>query len=88
MMLGGLMSAAVMASDAALASELSFDLNAFSSGLASSVDTSRFNTSNQMSPGIYRVDIVVNGQTLGRREVEFVAAHAKTGAQPCLSREV
>ncbi|MBJ2210677.1 fimbrial biogenesis outer membrane usher protein [Pseudomonas carnis] len=87
-MLGGLMSAAVIASDVALASELSFDLNAFSSGLASSVDTSRFNTSNQMSPGIYRVDIVVNGQTLGRREVEFVAAHAKTGAQPCLSREV
>ena len=87
-MLGGLMSAAVIASDVALASELSFDLNAFSSGLASSVDTSRFNTSNQMSPGIYRVDIVVNGQTPGRREVEFVAAHAKTGAQPCLSREV
>lgn len=87
-MLGGLMSAAVIASDVALASELSFDLNAFSSGLASSVDTSRFNTSNQMSPGIYRVDIVVNGQTLGRREVEFVAAHAKSGAQPCLSREV
>ncbi|MBH3366837.1 fimbrial biogenesis outer membrane usher protein [Pseudomonas carnis] len=87
-MVGGLMSAAVIASDVALASELSFDLNAFSSGLASSVDTSRFNTGNQMSPGIYRVDIVVNGQTLGRREVEFVAAHAKTGAQPCLSREV
>jgi len=87
-MLGGLMSAAVIASDVALAAELSFDLNAFSSGLASSVDTSRFNTSNQMSPGVYRVDIVVNGQTLGRREVEFVAAHAKTGAQPCLSREV
>ncbi|MFY0752112.1 fimbrial biogenesis outer membrane usher protein [Pseudomonas sp. NFX5] len=88
MMLGGLMSAAVMASDAALASELSFDLNAFSSGLASSVDTSRFNTGNPMSPGLYRVDIVVNGQALGRREVEFVAAQAKAGAQPCLSREV
>jgi outer membrane usher protein len=87
-MLGGLMSAAMIASDAALASELSFDLNAFSSGLASSVDTSRFNTGNQMSPGIYRVDIVVNGQTLGRREVEFVAGQAKTGAQPCLSREL
>lgn len=82
------MSAAMIASDAALASELSFDLNAFSSGLASSVDTSRFNTGNQMSPGIYRVDIVVNGQTLGRREVEFVAGQAKTGAQPCLSREL
>lgn len=88
MMLGGLMSAAVIASDSALASELSFDLNAFSSGLASSVDMSRFNTGNQMSPGLYRIDIVVNGQALGRREVEFVAAHAKTGAQPCLSREV
>ncbi|MEW5714305.1 fimbria/pilus outer membrane usher protein [Pseudomonas sp. SB113] len=82
------MSAAVIASDTALASELSFDLNAFSSGLASSVDMSRFNTGNQMSPGIYRIDIVVNGQALGRREVEFVAAHAKAGAQPCLSREV
>lgn len=61
-MLGGLMSAAVIASDVALAAELSFDLNAFSSGLASSVDTSRFNTSNQMSPGIYRVDIVEIGR--------------------------
>ena len=82
------MGAAIVASETSLASELSFDLNAFSSGLASSVDTSRFNTSNMMNPGNYRLDIVVNGQPLGRRDVQFLEAQTQAGAQPCFSREL
>ena len=82
------MGAAIVASETSLASELSFDLNAFSSGLASSVDTSRFNTSNMMSPGNYRLDIVVNGQPLGRRDVQFLESQTQAGAQPCFSREL
>jgi len=85
---GGLLSAALMPPDIACASPLSFDLNAFSSSLANTVDTSRFSTSNAMVPGTYRLDILVNGQPIGRRSVNFVAGNDSAGAEPCFSREM
>ena len=41
-----------------------------------------------MSPGIHRVDIVVNGQRQGRRTLEFVARDAANDAQPCVDPEL
>lgn len=87
LMLGSLISAALMSHEAALASTQSFDLNAFSNSLGA-IDTTRFSTSNAMSPGTYRVDIVVNGQPIGRRDVLFKEAADSASAQPCLSREM
>ncbi|WP_246207787.1 fimbria/pilus outer membrane usher protein [Pseudomonas karstica] len=87
-MLGGLFSAALMPIEMSFASSLTFDLNAFSSELTPSVDVSRFNTSNFMSPGTYRVDVVVNGQPMGRRDVNFESRDEKAGALPCFSQEM
>lgn len=86
-MLSGLFSAALMSPEVSFASALSFDLDAFSTTQGGVADTTRFNTSNAMSPGTYRVDIVVNGQPVGRRDVDFKAATSGASAQPCLTRE-
>ncbi|NWE78239.1 fimbrial biogenesis outer membrane usher protein [Pseudomonas yamanorum] len=85
LMLGGLFSAVLMSSEAASASMPTFDLGAFSSGLTSTADMSRFNTSNVLSPGIYRIDVIVNGQRVGRRDVDFIALDEKSGAVPCFA---
>lgn len=83
-LIGGVASAVLGASETPGASPPTFDLQAFSSQTGADVDLSRFNTRNLMNPGTHRVDIVVNGQHLGRRTLEFVAAEAANDAQPCV----
>ena len=84
----GVVGAVLTSSETVSAPSLTFDLQAFSSQVAPHVDISRFNTRNLMSPGIHRVDIVVNGQRQGRRTLEFVARDAANDAQPCVDPEL
>lgn len=88
LMLGGLFSAALMSPEISFASASSFDLDAFSPAQGEMVDTTRFNAGNAMSPGTYRVDIIVNGQPVGRRDLDFKLPNEAASAQPCLTREM
>lgn len=67
------------------AAPLLFDIEAFTSGLATAVDISRFNTGNALAPGVYRVDVMLNGQSAGRREISFVSRKGQDDVQPCVS---
>ncbi|MDQ0981263.1 fimbria/pilus outer membrane usher protein [Pseudomonas synxantha] len=78
----GLLSTLLMSAEAA---PLLFDIEAFASGLSSSADISRFNTSNVLAPGVYRVDVMLNGQSMGRREITFAPLAGQDDAQPCLN---
>ena len=78
----GLLGSLLISAEAA---PLLFDLEAFASGLSTSADISRFNVSNVLAPGIYRVDVMLNGQSMGRREINFVARDQQDDAQPCLN---
>lgn len=69
--------------DAPMAAPSTFDLHAFSNQ-AIAVDISRFNTRNQLPPGRYRVDIVVNGGHKGRHDVEFMSPGDDAPGQPCV----
>ena len=78
-LLFGLLSTLVLSAEAA---PLLFDLEAFTSGVSSPADLSRFNTSNVLTPGVYRVDVILNGQSLGRRPITFVNLDKQDAAQP------
>lgn len=84
LLLFGLLSTLLLSAEAA---PLLFDLEAFTSGLSSPADISRFNTSNVLAPGVYRVDVTLNGQPLGRRPVTFTHQDKQEGAQPCVSAQ-
>lgn len=49
------------------------------------VDLSRFNQGNVVLPGVYSVDVKVNGQRVGRRDVRYVAVDGSR-TEPCFSR--
>lgn len=68
----------------ALASSVTFDLEAFSSGLAPGVDISRFNRHDSLAPGKYRVDVLVNGQPAGRHALDFIGLPGQDAVVPCL----
>ncbi len=67
-----------------LASSVTFDLEAFSTGLVPGVDISRFNRHDSLAPGKYRVDVRVNGQPAGRHELDFVSLAGQDNVVPCL----
>ena len=67
------------------AAPLLFDIEAFTTGLSTAVDISRFNTGNALAPGVYRVDVMLNGQSVGRREISFVSRKGQDDVQPCVS---
>lgn len=69
------------------AAPLLFDIEAFASGLSTQADISRFNTGNVLAPGVYRVDVVLNGQSMGRHPITFVSRDEQEGAQPCVTLE-
>lgn len=52
----------------------------------SDFDARRFSRGNMVSPGIYSVDIIVNGNRVKRDEVRFVTAREGENATPCLTR--
>ncbi len=84
LLLLGVLSPLLMSAEAA---PLLFDIEAFASGLTNTADISRFNTRNALAPGVYRLDVMLNGQSMGRREIRFVSRNQLEGAQPCLNLE-
>ena len=50
------------------------------------VDMSRFSHGNEVSPGTYPVDLLVNGIRVARQDVLFVATREGGSARPCFSR--
>ncbi|WP_240790761.1 fimbria/pilus outer membrane usher protein [Stenotrophomonas sp. TEPEL] len=49
-----------------------------------SIDLQRYVQGNPMEPGVYPLDVVVNGQFLDKRDITFVAAPSAHGATACL----
>ncbi|MFL1546781.1 fimbria/pilus outer membrane usher protein [Pseudomonas sp. O39] len=80
----GLLSTLVISVEAA---PLLFDIEAFSSGQSSPADITRFNAVNTLAPGVYRVDVMLNGQSIGRHALNFVPRNEQDGAQPCVSAQ-
>lgn len=79
---------AMLASTEARASteSMMFDLGAFTSDSGSTVDMSRFNKSSVMMPGTYRMDVLVNGQGIGRTAIAFVSIEQQESAIACFDR--
>lgn len=48
------------------------------------IDLQRYAQGNPMDPGVYSLDVVVNGQFHDKRDIAFVEATAARGAAPCL----
>ncbi len=63
---------------------LEFD-NSFLHG-GQAMDLSRFARGNTIQPGLYSTDIYVNGNWMGRREVQFKAMAGQADAQPCFAK--
>lgn len=63
--------------------QIEFDSRFIHGGQA--VDLSRFARGNAIQPGPYSTDLYVNGNWLGRRELQFKALPGKSDAQPCFS---
>lgn len=62
-----------------------FDSNLFRGGPLSESLLSRFNQANAVAPGVYKVDLFINGRIVERADVAFVEV-ADGRVQPCLSR--
>lgn len=48
------------------------------------IDMQRYALGNPTEPGVYPLDVVVNGRFHDKRDITFVAAPAPLGATPCL----
>ncbi|WP_423178908.1 MULTISPECIES: fimbria/pilus outer membrane usher protein [unclassified Stenotrophomonas] len=48
------------------------------------IDMQRYAQGNPMKPGVYPLDVVLNGQFHDKRDITFVATSAPPGATPCL----
>lgn len=80
--------AATAATAVVAAPAMSFDLGMFSGADAGGADLSRFDKGNVVLPGAYRVDIVVNENLQGRRDVTFTAVDGADNAAACFTREM
>lgn len=61
---------------------------AFLMGMGGGADLSRYQYGNPVDPGVYLLDIAVNGTVVDRREVIFMAGADPDRAQPCLTPEL
>ncbi|MFV3369085.1 fimbria/pilus outer membrane usher protein [Pseudomonas sp. NY15435] len=53
---------------------------------ARSMNLSRFSQSNQIEPGTYNLDVLLNGTALGTQDIRFVAGDRPNHAKACFSR--
>ncbi len=51
-------------------------------------DLSRFERGNPVMPGAYRVDVYLNNEWVGRRDVQFAAPSPDASALPCVTPEL
>nr|WP_132454370.1 fimbria/pilus outer membrane usher protein [Paraburkholderia sp. BL8N3] len=66
--------------------EIEFDNTFLLQQGGQAVDVSRFTRGNQVSPGNYVVEIVINGSRFARESVRFAANDGNAAARPCISR--
>ena len=62
-----------------------FDRSMLSGAGQNTTDLARFEHGNPVMPGVYRVDIYLNGAWVGRTDVRFAAASPEASATPCVS---
>lgn len=74
----------VAAADAAADAE--FDTAMLAGGSGQSTDLSRFERGNVVMPGIYRLDVYLDGQWVGVSDVRFAAASADAGSIACFNK--
>ncbi|MGC5701191.1 fimbrial biogenesis outer membrane usher protein [Pseudomonas sp. NFXW11] len=60
----------------------------FGNGQGEPVDLSRFSRDNPLVPGVYRLDLYLNQNWVGRQDVRLRAGADSLKVQPCLSSEV
>lgn len=65
-----------------------FDTTFLRTDASQPVDVARFAHGNNVSPGVYMVDVWLNGTRVAREEVRFVAQPNGDGARACLSRKL
>jgi len=56
------------------------------SGSGDKIDVSRFTHGNSVSPGDYRVDVYINQEWLGRRDIEIKTQPGHTESLPCVTK--
>lgn len=65
-----------------------FDMTLLAGGADQAVDLSRFERGNVIMPGVYRVDLYLDGQWSGAADVRFEAPQAEASAVPCFTAEM
>lgn len=65
-----------------------FDRSMLSGAGQNTTDLSRFEHGNPVMPGVYRVDIYLNGTWVGRADVRFAAPSPEASAAPCVSLDL
>ena len=66
------------------ATEVSFDRSMLPGAGQGTTDLSRFERGNMVLPGLYRLDVFLNGNWVGRGDVRFAAPTPEASAQPCM----
>lgn len=66
----------------------SFDRSMLSGAGSNTTDLSRFEHGNPVLPGSYNVDIYLNNNWAGRRDVRFASAAPDASAAPCVDRQL
>ena len=87
--LAGVVSESVQASETdSGGATVSFDSTFLRTDANQPVDVARFSRGNMVAPGVYAVDVTMNGIRVARQDVRFVAGYEGEGAHPCFSRKV
>ncbi|MBU9851583.1 fimbria/pilus outer membrane usher protein [Rahnella aceris] len=62
--------------------------NGFMVGNLAGIDLSEFNNESVTKPGVYHVDIIVNGKKAGEKKIKFIPADGENELYPCLTKEL
>ena len=83
--------ASASAAPADASAYVEFESGFLTPGSSQAVDISRFEKGNIVTPGMYSVDLYVNGGLIGRTDIPFKAvpgAPADASAQPCFDKKL
>ena len=65
-----------------------FDMTLLAGGAQQSADLSRFERGNVVMPGVYRLDLYLDGSWTGSTDVRFQAPQPDASAEPCMTPEL
>ena len=68
--------------------QVEFGSDFFRGSGSAPIDVSRFSKSNPLPAGVYRIDLYVNDNWIGRQDVMFRTADDEEFAKPCFSRSL